>query len=421
MSLVDAFAPLFKGEPMRPDFLLAHQQLSRRAALGLTGKAVAAATLAGAATAGPARADDRSQAPGGAPGRARSHQSDDYDDEMFDVDAAQAGGWAPSRYGADDQRGTFNEVTPEKTAAALGLVAGRKATKTYNLGQLLENGIPAYRTTPARDYQQRLTVLGYEPPADFVANGGILQDVRPIPPNRVSIHEERFEPGFTYQIATQLDNLNHLGVGPTFYNGLQGPDMAEYWGTTKLGNEHMGPIVTRGVLLDILGLKIETGEDAALSRSSSGEPVLLDNYRITLEDIRAAMDRGGIRDIEAGDVVLLRTGWNKVVDDPERFLASEPGVYLREARWLAARRPAIIGSDAWGFELLGNPDVVKHTFPVHQELLAKEGIRIGESIVTDELAADEVYEFVYIYTPQYAKGATAGSTPPAALAQPKKR
>lgn len=403
---------------MRPDLLLAHTQLSRRAALGLAGKAAATAALASTALGTAALADDKARP--ARTGGGRQHNNDDYDDEMFNVADAEAGGWAPSRYGAGDQRGTFNEVTPEKTAAALGLITGRKATKTYNLGELLTNGIPAYQTEPARDYQQRLTVLGYQPPGGFEEGGGILQSTQPLGVNRVSIHEERFEPGFTYQIATQLDNLNHLGVGPTFYNGFQGPDIAESWGTSKLGNEHMGPIVTRGVLLDILGVKLEAGDETALSTSADGDPVLFDSYRITLEDIRAAMDRGGIRSIEPGDVVLLRTGWNKVVNERVRYLSAEPGIYLREARWLAARRPAIVGSDAWALELLGNKDVVKHTFPVHQELLAKEGIRIGEAIITDELAADGVYEFVYLYTPQYAKGATAGSTPPAALAQPKR-
>jgi kynurenine formamidase len=403
---------------VRHDHLLAHNQLTRRSALGLAGKALAGATLASAGLSTAAHAADKSRAPGGSPGKARSHGSDDYDDTMFDVAEAEAGGWAPSRYGADDERGTFNEVTPEKTAAALAMLAPGRPTKTYNLGELLVNGIPAYQTEPPREYAQRLTVLGYEPPADFEEEGGILQSPDPLGPNRVSIHEERFDT-YTYQIATQLDNLNHVGIGATFYNGFQGPDIAEGWGTTKLGNENMGPIVTRGVLLDILGLKLEAGEEGALSQSRAGRPVLQDTYRITLEDIHAAMERGRIRDIEPGDVVLFRTGWNQVADEPERYLTNEPGPYLREARWLAARRPAIIGSDTWAMEVLGN-DVVQHAFPVHQELFAKHGIRIGESIVTDELAADGVFEFVYLYTPQYAKGATAGNTPPAALAQPKK-
>jgi kynurenine formamidase len=182
----------------------------------------------------------------------------------------------------------------------------------------------------------------------------------------------------------------------------------------------MGPIVTRGILLDVLGLKLAEGASEALSRSKDGDPVLRDNYRITISDLRAAATRGGIRHIHPGDVVLLRTGWNKIArSEPERYVAQEPGIYLAEARFLADRRPAIIGSDSWALEVLGNP-VVQAVFPVHQELLVKNGIRIGEGIITDELAADGVYEFVYLTTPQYAKGATAGNAPPAALGQPER-
>ena len=140
-----------------------------------------------------------------------------------------------------------------------------------------------------------------------------------------------------------------------------------------------------------------------------------------MEDILAVMRHEGLRRTGPGDVVLLRTGWNTVArTEPDRYLAKEPGIHLREARWLAAHKPAIIGSDTWALEVLGNP-VVRHVFPVHRYLLVKYGIRIGEGIVTDELAADGVSEFVYVVTPQNAEGATAGNTPPAALAPPRRR
>ena len=391
---------------MRPDLFLAHAALSRRSALGLAG--AAALGVAGLTGASPAAAAGSN--------RAMDHKS--FDDVMFDVDFVQGGGWAPSRYGPTDQRGTFNEVTAEKTASALHLLDDSDPVKTYNLGELMTNGFPAFKTTPPRVYEQRLTVLGYEPMEGFTDGGGILQGTAPLGGNRLSIHEERFPQGYTYQIVTQLDGLNHIGVGPTFYNNFQGPDIATPSGTAKLGNEHMGPIVTRGVLLDVLGLKLDKGPSEALSQSKAGDPVLADNYRITISDLKAAAKRGGIRRIDPGDVVLLRTGWNKIArSEPERYLAQEPGIYLAEARFLADRRPAIIGSDTWGLEVLGNP-VVQAVFPVHQELLVKHGIRIGEGIITDELAADEVYEFVYVTTPQYAEGATAGNAPPAALGQP---
>lgn len=79
---------------------------------------------------------------------------------LFDVAAVEAGRWAPSRYGPDDERGTFDEVTPARTAAALGLLREGRPTKTYDLGERMNNGFPAYRTTPPRVYEQRLAVTG---------------------------------------------------------------------------------------------------------------------------------------------------------------------------------------------------------------------------------------------------------------------
>jgi hypothetical protein len=68
--------------------------------------------------------------------------------------------------------------------------------------------------------------------------------------------------------------------------------------------------------------------------------------------------------------------------------------------------------------VVGDPVVRGNVFPVHQELITHFGVRIGEAIVTDELAEDGVFEFVYIVTPQFALGASAGNTPPCALGQP---
>jgi kynurenine formamidase len=147
----------------------------------------------------------------------------------------------------------------------------------------------------------------------------------------------------------------------------------------------------------------------------------------------------GIKTIKRGDVIPIRTGWNQLLephdptspyepDDPshpghpghQKYLTSEPGIYLREARWLASHRPAIVGADNWAVEVAGTPLVESNVFPVHPELLTHFGIRIGEAIVTDRLAEDRVFEFVYIVTPQFALGATAGNTPPCALGQPRR-
>lgn len=345
-------------------------------------------------------------------------QPEPLTDAMFDLDAVEAGAWAPGPYGADDQRGSFNEVTPLKTAEALRILDTNRPVVTYNLGELMFNGFPAFRTDPPRVYNQRLTQSGYRPRAGV---GVISQGTYPSPGNRISGHEERFIQGGTYQIATQLDNLNHVGVGDMFYNGNRGSAIAETWGTNRLGSENMGPIITRGILLDIIGMKVAQGATSTYFTASNGSPVLLDNYRVTVEDIEEAMRRQGISEIRPGDVVQMREGWTHLVaSDPDRYLKSEPGIFLRECRWFAQRRVAIVGSDTWGLECIDPAVTSGNAFSGHQLLFGRYGIRIHEGVVTDKLAEDGVFEFVFIVTPQYARGATAGNTPPAALGQPRR-
>lgn len=406
---------------MQIDRFLAHQHLahggpcqgaevSRR---GLLRGAVAAGAVAALGVASGAEAD----VPDAPVGRTLADGADREGDEMFDVDAVIAGAWAPGPYGKGDQRGSFNEVTPRKTASALRLLDDHRPVKTYGMGEELFNGFPAYAALVyPRQYEQRLTVLGYVP-----IEPALVQLPVPFGPNKVSAHEERLVNG-TYHIGTQVDGLAHIGVGDMFYGGNRGRDIAGAAGLKKLGNEHMGPIVTRGIVLDVVGLKVAKGERKSYFTAKNGRPVLQDDYRVTVEDLQACMRRQGLDGFGPGDVVLIRTGWTHLVEsEPDRYLAKEPGIYLREARWLAKRRPAIIGGDAWALESL-NPDVHKgNAFPVHQLLLVKHGIRIGESILTDDLVDDGVSEFVFMYSPQNARGATAGSTPPVALAQPKRR
>jgi hypothetical protein len=394
---------------------LAEHHVSRRGAIGL-----AAGGLAALATESQAAADN------GVTG----------DDVPFDyADPANLGQWAPSHYGRHDQRGTFNEVTPAKTAQVLRRALNtRRPVKTYNLGALMWSGFPALQPyPPKRSHELRLVLGGYAPPAGFE---GFVAFPEPFGINKLSVHEERFTGetpdghpvplSTTFQIGSQLDGLNHIGAGEFFYNGHRGPEIARTHGTAKLGAEHAGPIVTRGVLLDVLGVKVAAGRDLA-PPTSYGAPVLRENYRITVEDIEQAMDFGDIGRIEPGDAVLLRTGWNHLLArrDPADLARwgganGMPGIYLREARHLAKYRPAIIGSDTWTLEVMGNPvNNDGAVIPVHQELLMRHGIRIAESYALDELAADRVHEFAFIVTPQFVEGATCGNTPPAALGQPR--
>ena len=372
-------------------------------------------------------------------------KANDFDDS-FSVEDAFSGAWAAAttaRYGKDDQLGTLNEITPRKTAKALRLLDKGKEVVTYRLGHLMVNGVPGFVTFPPRKYSQRLIALGYTP-KDLSTNWfstttrgtagedewrqadrargplAYFQGPAGFGSTELSAHEERFLEGGTYQLATQLDNLNHVGVRNIFYNGFDAREFASPTGTTKLGMETVPPFVTRGIVLDILDLKMSQGASSAI-QTVNGNKMLTNSYRITQQDIEDAMKRGKIGAIQPGDVVCFRTGWHRLADDPttyDQYLATEPGIYIREARWLAGHRPAVIAADTWALELLpGTPTSdPNQLFIVHQELIVKNGIRIGEGVIVTDLASDGVFEFVYMYSPQYAKGATAGNVPPVGLA-----
>lgn len=343
-----------------------------------------------------------------------------YSDAMFNLEAVLAGeDWTESRYGPGDERGTFNELTPYRTARALRILDAAKDVKTYQLGEEMFNGFPAFPSDPPRLHEMYLYVLGYQAPDGFVEGGGIQAQVAPFGPNQLSAHEERFAENFTFQIATQIDGLNHIGVGEIFYNGFRGPDIATPTGTTALGNETMGPVTTRGLIYDVLGLKVAQGRTEDFFIAENGMPVLNDDYRITLDDMQACLQRQGNQEIRAGEVPMFNTGWTHLAkSDPNRYLAKQPGIYLEEARYFAAKRVALVASDTWGLECLDPAVTNGNAFPAHQVLIVGHGVRIGESFVVTEAAADHAYEGVLVATPENVPGATCSSAAPCFMAQP---
>ena len=58
--------------------------------------------------------------------------------------------WWPSRYGAGDQIGTLNEITPARVAAAARLV---REGRTFDLGRTLHADVPRFE---GRYWQQSL-------------------------------------------------------------------------------------------------------------------------------------------------------------------------------------------------------------------------------------------------------------------------
>jgi hypothetical protein len=58
--------------------------------------------------------------------------------------------WWPSRYGADDQIGSLNDITPAQIVAAARLV---REGRVFDLGRILDSEVPRF---PGRFWQQTL-------------------------------------------------------------------------------------------------------------------------------------------------------------------------------------------------------------------------------------------------------------------------
>jgi len=292
------------------------------------------------------------------------------------VTHGQSADWYPSRWGAADQRGAANRITPAKVLEARNLIT--RGT-VYQLGHAYENGMPMVGT---RHFSLR-----------------IPQGIGPQGSNNMVYHDELVS-GELGQVGTQFDGLGHLGIGDLFYNGHNRRQFATADGLTKLGVENVGAIVTRGVLVDVAAYK--------------GVSQLQGGYEITPDDLRGALAREKM-DIHSGDIVLLHTGWGSLwMKDNKKFGDSAPGIGLAAARFLVEREVVMVGADTWSMEGVPNPDA-SLAFPVHQLFIPRNGIYIFENLVTEDLARDGGYEFAFLFAPLKLKGATGSPGNPLAI------
>ncbi|WP_425450447.1 cyclase family protein [Virgifigura deserti] len=288
---------------------------------------------------------------------------------------AQGGDWYPSPWGPEDERGAANRLTPAKVLEAKNLI---ERGQVYQLGRVYQPDMPFFGE---RSYEMRILEVG------------------PLAKNQLRAHEGYFS-GELDQVGTQFDALGHIGIGDRFFNGYHHSDLGDEHGLAHLGVEHVGPIVSRGVLIDVAGYK-------GLDRLEAG-------YEITVADLKGALERQGT-EINEGDAVLIHTGWGSHwAMDNAKYYGAGPGIGLEAAQFLVDEKIVVVGSDNAGVEVVPNPDP-SLVFPVHQLFLAQNGIYLLESIITEELAQDGAYEFAFIFAPLRLKGASGSPGNPIAI------
>lgn len=287
--------------------------------------------------------------------------------------------WYPSQYGADDTLGAINNLSPAKVLEAARLVT---TGKTYALGVTTGRETPAY---PPREYS--MTVLQLD---DGTGT--------PLGSNRATGNDDLMT--LWMGIGSQIDGLGHMGIEHRYYNGNHASDFVTPSGLTKLGIEKLPPIVSRGVLIDMA--------------RHLGKDILEAGTAFNRAEIEAAARAQDVT-IGKGDVVLFHTGWLNVAEsDPQRFMAGQPGIGVDGARYLADLGVVAVGADSWALEVLPSEDP-EQAFPVHPELLAKNGVYILENMDTRALAADRVSEFLFVLGQPRFEGAVQAVINPVAI------
>ena len=282
----------------------------------------------------------------------------------------------PSRWGAGDQRGSGNMMKPETVL---------RAAKLIRTGELFELG----------------AVLSPDPKEAFINAGRVFNIyTKPSPPipNARQVNEELVVTELG-QIGTQFDAFAHQMWGDSFYNCFKLGDIGTRTGFKKLGVEHVGGLMTRGVLIDVAG--------------SKGVDMLPTSYLITPEDLQQALAKANQR-LQSGDAVLIRTGWSKLMGrENERYGTLNPGIGIAAGQWLVAQEPMMIAADNCCVEV--RPSERPHSLPIHAMMLIQHGVYLLENLELEALAAARAYEFAFIVQPLKIKGATGSAIAPIAV------
>jgi len=197
-------------------------------------------------------------------------------------------------------------------------------------------------------------------------------------------HRDDYLDGYYLQGSTQIDGLRHRRADDLgFYNGT--PDEHVKEGSPTLGVQEWAeePIVGRGVLVDVDGLRTTQGSPID---HANGEP-------LPLELIQSALDGQGVS-LRPGDILMLHTGWCEWflglgVEEKHRMRENRRATGVAQSQefvaWAWDNQLAVVAADNFAFECLPVvPDSpFKHTAPndhgmMHQQLLAKLGMPLGE-------------------------------------------
>ena len=254
--------------------------------------------------------------------------------------------------------------------------------RVFDLGRSLRNGMaqspnhPAFRHCLDRRHGDHVRADGGSAASDLISLG--------------------------CHVGTHVDALAHVSQDGRLHGGTDARQAQTGGRFETLGIHELPPFVGRGVLLDV---PAQLGVDCCPP-----------GYESTVEDSEATAASQGTL-IRARDAVLVRSGWGRHAEDPQRYRgvrSGVPGVGTAAAGWLAARRVSLVGADTLACEVLA-PGAGHALLPVHRILLVETGINIIEALNLDELSAAGAFEFLFVLAHLNVFGATGAPARPLAI------
>jgi hypothetical protein len=333
-------------------------------------------------------------------------------------------------YGPDDQLGRMNEVTPEKVRQG---VAEVKEGRTFCLSLPLDypggNALNPRRHPPVI----RPAVRGDKPNWLFRMEQEMPGMVDVINDDLAILH---------LQYSTQWDGFAHVGSlfdadgdgvpEPVFYNGYRGA--SDFPGPS--GARDAGALP--GTLVEAKGTSSARalGVENMAVKCLQGRAVLIDlhahygrrRHAVGYDDLMRIMAADGIT-VEAGDFVLLRTGFDEVIleaggkpdgDTLHSTCTGLDGGDERLQRWIAETRLVALISDNYAVEIHNMPMRQGQcaALPLHQHCLFRTGVNLGElwrlSELADWLRANNRSRFLLTAPPLRLPGAVGSPVTPVA-------
>jgi kynurenine formamidase len=282
-----------------------------------------------------------------------------------------------NRWGADDQKGTVNLITPAKRKSAVLAV---------------KDGISV---SLSRDAD---TVRSLDNPNPFgfaMGENGLAADAM--------FATDTFTISHHGLAMTHFDSLSHVFYQGRMYNGHPQQEVNQQ-GAQKLAvTAFKDGFVTRGVLMDIPRLK--------------GQKYLDLSTQILPADLEAWEKKAGIR-VGSGDAIFIRTGrWARRAEKgPYNTETAGAGLHVSCARWLRERGVALIGADN-NAEFMPSP-VEGVDFPMHRLLIVAMGMPMFDNCDLEALSVRAAtlgrWEFLFTASTLAVPGGTGSAVNPIA-------